>query len=1380
MKEPICCLRMKELDRQPLYRNLILPYIAASNCLFSVYCIIMRFFRGCLPAANRTVLTYIVAIFLISTGMLMVAFTVLAENNPTAGDDTYHAEVGTTLYKTAVDGVLANDMDADNDTITAVLATDVLNGTLIFNSDGSFTYTHDGSQTISDNFTYQALDGVGYSNIAMVTITIDPAWPTNGWISATPAEMGLDPSKLEEARDYALTGGGSGFITRGGKLVMSWGSPSQRYDLKSTTKSIGVSVLGLAMGDGIADLNDLAQNHLPGIGVPPQQNEDTGWLDDISLLHLATHTAGFDKPGGYMDLLFEPGTTWVYSDGGANWLADVLTVRYGRDLNDLIFDRIFTKLGITALDVTWRDNNYREDTIDGIKRREFGAGINANVDAMARIGYLYLREGIWDKEQILPHNFTAQVGQPVTSITGLPVYQPEAYFTAPDHYGLLWWNNGDGTIEGVPPDAYWSWGLYESFIIVIPSLDIVAARAGNSWREGWDGNYAVVEPFIKPIVQAVQGNPPNRAPVLDAGFDHTITLPDNTTNLDGFVTDDGLPGSTIITAWSAISGPGNVTFSDAGAIDTTATFSVEGTYVLQLTADDTELSVSDEVTVTVRAEPVLTEIVVKPQSADLLAGAALQFIASGLGSYGDPMSINPDWVVTGGIIADNGLFTAGSTIGPFTVTATDGSISGGTTFNITDTSIPKWNYLEFDGLDDKVVVADSASLGLTGAITLEAWIRPDSIPYSDQQARVISKGLDYEITVSGGDSGCIGNGDVQWRATIDGIDQRICGGRLSMGSWHHVSGVYDGSEFSLYVNGLSVASVLRSGLIAANETPLEIGNLPSSVRYFDGAIDEVRIWSRALTQNEIQNNMYVELRGTEPGIAAYYKFNENAGQSALDNTTNDNDGTLGSTPAEDDNDPGWVSFSPPESHTPPYPNSPVINGLKWAPAGTILRKAHGSDNWPTTWADDDSLYTVYGDGWGFEPYLPEKLSLGFSNVSGPATDFSGINIRSLSGEFYGDGSQGKKGSGLLMVDGILYMWVRNANENGEACQLAWSSDHAKTWTWSDWKFSEFGYCTFINFGKNYEGARDNYVYMVSHDNPSAYEASDHMILARVNKNEVTVRAAYEFFQTTDPEGNPVWTSDINERGAVFTHVGRSSRSGISYNHGIGRYLWWQQFYGPGADTRFGGGFGIYDAPEPWGPWTTVYFTEYWDVGPGETAGFPTKWMSPDGKILYLIFSGNDYFSVRQATLALEPDSTHPSITITAPPVNTTVSGTISLNADAADDVAVANVEFQVNGYTIGTALSSPFETTWNTASFDNGPHMVIAIATDTSGHKTSALIPIMVDNTIFVNFCNGDIEPDNDVDGSDLAFFVNGDVEGSEFENFAADFGRTDCFNIEP
>jgi hypothetical protein len=102
--------------------------------------------------------------------------------------------------------------------------------------------------------------------------------------------------------------------------------------------------------------------------------------------------------------------------------------------------------------------------------------------------------------------------------------------------------------------------------------------------------------FIGPAA----GGPSNQAPVVSAGSDQTITLPASA-NLDGTVTDDGLPNppGVVTTTWSLVSGPGGVTFGNASLVDTTASFSVDGVYTLRLTADDSALSNSDDVVITV-------------------------------------------------------------------------------------------------------------------------------------------------------------------------------------------------------------------------------------------------------------------------------------------------------------------------------------------------------------------------------------------------------------------------------------------------------------------------------------------------------------------------------------------------------------------------------------------------------------------------------------------------------------------------------------------------------------------------------------------------------------------------------------------------------------
>ena len=311
----------------------------------------------------------------------------------------------------------------------------------------------------------------------------------------------------------------------------------------------------------------------------------------------------------------------------------------------------------------------------------------------------------------------------------------------------------------------------------------------------------------------------------------------------------------------------------------------------------------------------------------------------------------------------------------------------------------------------------------------------------------------------------------------------------------------------------------------------------------------------------------------------------------------------------------------------PHPPSAAIRGLIWAPASTIVRKAIDSDNWPLTWADDDNLYTAYGDGTGFAPKVPEKLSLGLARIEGGPSDFIGTNLRSPTVERKGNGKNGMKASGLLMVGGTLYLWARNAGN----AQFAWSSDRGHTWTWADWKLSvSFGCPTFLNFGRNYAGARDHYVYIYSHNAESAYQTADGIALSRVPKDRVRDRNAYEFFMALDKNTKPVWTLDVKERGAVFNNPGQCYRISVSYHAKLRRYLLCQA----GSDKPVRASFGIYDAPEPWGPWTTVYRSAQWDVSPGESCSIPTKWIDDDAGAIYLVFSGDDSFSVRKATLQI--------------------------------------------------------------------------------------------------------------------------------------------------
>ncbi|HVA47302.1 MAG TPA: hypothetical protein VNH11_13115 [Pirellulales bacterium] len=80
------------------------------------------------------------------------------------------------------------------------------------------------------------------------------------------------------------------------------------------------------------------------------------------------------------------------------------------------------------------------------------------------------------------------------------------------------------------------------------------------------------------------------------------------------------------------------------------------------------------------------------------------------------------------------------------------------------------------------------------------------------------------------------------------------------------------------------------------------------------------------------------------------------------------------------------------------------------------------DHWLITWGDDDALYTAYGDGRGFEPFVDVKLSLGLAKINGGPDGFTAVNRRSSTCEQRGDGVEGKKASGLLTTAYFAEKW----------------------------------------------------------------------------------------------------------------------------------------------------------------------------------------------------------------------------------------------------------------------------------------------------------------------------------------------------------------------
>ena len=115
-----------------------------------------------------------------------------------------------------------------------------------------------------------------------------------------------------------------------------------------------------------------------------------------------------------------------------------------------------------------------------------------------------------------------------------------------------------------------------------------------------------------------------------------------------------------------------------------------------------------------------------------------------------------------------------------------------------------------------------------------------------------------------------------------------------MDTWYHIAGAFDGSVMKLYVNGSLQATETYNGDVTPGDgVALLIGDNPTwPNRYFQGKLDEIRIWSVNRTAEEILNNMAVELNGNEAGLVAYYPMNEGSGTVVGDASGNENNGTM--------------------------------------------------------------------------------------------------------------------------------------------------------------------------------------------------------------------------------------------------------------------------------------------------------------------------------------------------------------------------------------------------------------------------------------------------------------------------------------------------------
>ncbi|HKW31115.1 MAG TPA: YDG domain-containing protein, partial [Verrucomicrobiae bacterium] len=215
-------------------------------------------------------------------------------------------------------------------------------------------------------------------------------------------------------------------------------------------------------------------------------------------------------------------------------------------------------------------------------------------------------------------------------------------------------------------------------------------------------------------------------------------------------------------------------------------------------------------------------------------------------------------------------FNEGSGTTAFDVSSNgnNGTISGATwtTFGVYGDA------LVFNGANALVTIINSASLQLSSAMTLEAWVNPSIV--SNAWSDLIYKGNDNYYL-----EGTSGNGSVPAMGGTFGTSDTVLYGiePLPVNLWTHLATTYDGATTRLYVNGVQVASQAQTGALATSANPLQIGGDSIYGQYFKGAIDEVRVYNRALSAAEIQADMNTPLGNipTAPGNLAAMVISSN-------------------------------------------------------------------------------------------------------------------------------------------------------------------------------------------------------------------------------------------------------------------------------------------------------------------------------------------------------------------------------------------------------------------------------------------------------------------------------------------------------------------------
>ena len=356
-----------------------------------------------------------------------------------------------------------------------------------------------------------------------VSLAEDKQWPSYEWDIATPESQRVNAAVLDQF-DRAIASGKHGYVDemmvyRNGHLVYQkiydndykqlfvgrdqkrgqynyydtdwhpWHQGSGLHTMQSVSKSVTSALIGIAIGRG----------EIPGVDVNVMPYFDDYDLVDqdprreaITLRHLLTMTAGIEWDESSVDytdprndcaamersdewvrfvldqpMRTSPGVEFEYNSGITVLLAHILLKATGKHVDEYASEHLFGPLGI--------DSSYWKKTPTGLV--DTAGGVYLEPQDLAKFGYLYENDGIWNDQRILPEGWVAASTDPDTEVPDWP-----------GKYGYQWWLI---PYEGEKQNwAYTGWGFGGQYLLVVPEYDLIAVFTGWSIYD---------EPVLDPI-----------------------------------------------------------------------------------------------------------------------------------------------------------------------------------------------------------------------------------------------------------------------------------------------------------------------------------------------------------------------------------------------------------------------------------------------------------------------------------------------------------------------------------------------------------------------------------------------------------------------------------------------------------------------------------------------------------------------------------------------------------------------------------------------------------------------------------------------------------------------------------------------------------------